>query len=115
MFVGDMVVMSLPVFGFILNVCLVKERTLFRTRTLSIRIFVGIPINITRGWNRGIRVRYAVPKRMRFARLNSAIIGLAISGSKSEIARVKVCPVLPILFSTRPNRVYSQYLRHLSE
>jgi hypothetical protein len=31
------------------------------------------------------------------ARLNSAVISLAMSGRKSEIARVKVCPFLPVV------------------
>lgn len=90
-----MVILSLLVCKFIFNVCLVKERTLLNTRTFPIRILVGILVNVTRGWNRGIRMRNVFPMRMGSARLNSAVVSLAISGRKSEITRVKVCPFLP--------------------
>jgi hypothetical protein len=91
----DMLVLSLLVCRSILNVCLVKERTSLRTHTFPIHILVGIFINVTRGWDRGIRMRNAFPIRMGSARLNSAVVSLAMSGRKSEIARVKVCPFLP--------------------
>lgn len=92
-----MIVLSLLVCWFIVNICLVKERTLFNTRTFSIYIFVGIFVNVTGGRDRGIRMRNAFPIRMGSTRLNSAVVSLAISGRKSEIARVKVCPFLPIV------------------
>lgn len=92
-----MIVLSVLVCKFIFDVCLVKERTLLNTRTFPIRILVGLFFNVTRGWNRGIRVRNAFPMGMGSARLNSAVVSLAISGRKSEIARVKVGPFLPIV------------------
>jgi hypothetical protein len=92
-----MIILSLLICGFIFYVCLVKERTLFKVRTFPERIFVGIFVNVTRGWDRGIRMRNAFPMRMGSARLNSSAVSLAISGRKSEIARVKVCPFLPVV------------------
>lgn len=92
-----MIFLSLHVCRFVFSVCLLKERTLFSTRTFSTYVFVGIFVNVTRGWDRGIRVRNAFPMRMGFARLDSAVVSLAISSRKSEIARVKVCPFLPVV------------------
>lgn len=91
-----MIVLSLLVCRFIFTVCLVKEGTLLKTRTFPRRILVGMFVNVTRGWDRGIRVRNAFPMRMGSARLNSPVVSLAMSGRKSEIARVKVCPFLPV-------------------
>lgn len=58
---------------------------------------VGIFVNITRGRDRGKRVRNAFPMWMGFARLDSAVVSLTISGRKSEIAGVKVCPFLQVV------------------
>lgn len=95
--VRGMIVLSLLAYRFIFNICLVKERTLINTRAFHMRILVGIFVNVARGWDGGIRVRNAFPIRMGSARLNSAVISLAMSGRNSEIARVKVCPFLQVI------------------
>jgi hypothetical protein len=81
----------------IFNIGLLEERTLFGTRTLPMHIFDGILFNVTSGWDRGIRMRNAVSMWMRFSCLNSAVVGYAISGGKSVIARVKIGPFLPVV------------------
>jgi hypothetical protein len=64
----DMIALSLVFRGFIICVWLVKKRTFFNGFTFPIHIFVGIFVNVTRSWDRGIRVRNAIPTRMGFAR-----------------------------------------------
>ena len=109
-----MIVLSLLAYRFIFNICLVKERTLVNTRAFHMRILVGISVNVTRGWDGGIRVRNAFPIRMGSARLNSAVISLAMSGRKSEIARVKYVRSNRLLVTARYTKLYSVYLRRLS-
>jgi hypothetical protein len=95
-FVGGRIIQPLICGFFIFNIGLPKERTLLGTRTLPIQVFDGILVNITSGWDRCIRMRYAVPMGMRFSCLNSAVVGHAISGGESEVARVKVRPFLAV-------------------
>lgn len=82
---------------FIFNISFLKARTFFGIHTLPIQIFGGILINITRGWNRGIGVRNAIPMGMRSACFDNAVVGHAISSGKSEIAGIEVCPFLPVI------------------
>lgn len=79
------------------NIGLLEEWTRFGTRTFPMQIFDGIVFNVASGWNRGIRMRNGVPMWMRFSCLNSTVVGHAISGGKSIIARVKIGPFLPVV------------------
>jgi hypothetical protein len=96
--VRDRIILFFLIWGFcICNIGLLEERTLFGTCTLPMQIFDGILVNITSGWDRGIRMRNALPMWMCFSCLNSAVVGHAISGGKGVIARVKVGPFLPVV------------------
>lgn len=82
---------------FVLNIFnsgLPMERAFLWTSASPIWIFVGILISIACGRDRRVRVRDALSVGMRSACVNRTIIGYTMSGGKSEIPRVKVCPFL---------------------
>ena len=97
----DRVVLFLICGLFVFNIFLLKERTPLGTHALPIQIFGGIVVNVTSSWDRGMWVRNTVPMGMLSTCLNGAVVGHATSGGKSEIARVKVGPFLPVVSARR--------------
>lgn len=79
---------------FRFNICLLVEKAPFWTDGLFIQVLIGIIVNITRAWDRSIRVRNALAMGMLSACLNGTVVGYLLSRGKSEITGIKVRPFL---------------------